>query len=559
LAWREELRSWFAAHPTALFALVSALWVLLLYRHALAAPFVYDDISHVQQNTALLSWRGVFGYWAHAVTFTSSFRGSGGSSYRPLYWLSLAVDRAIWGLNPAGFHFTNILLHWANGVLAFLLLRKLRVSLLVSAAATLLWLCLPINSEAVVWVAARAYLLMGCALLASLLAAQWYLRSGKMLGVGLFALATLVALLAHEEGILILPLMLLVAYVIDRAPRREWLVLCGAAGGAAVVYFLLRRAAVTPSGEGQASPWATGIAFLKYLRWMVLPVGMSVERSTDLPANRLSLAAMGAIALVLVLLAAIVWLRKRSPEVAAGLLWMTVALLPFCGVVFIYQGMAERFDYLASLGFALAAAAVAYREQGRWRDVALGCVVLWALWGVWRLEARVEEWRDPETLYEASLRATPRSAGMLVNLGDTYLQRGDAQQARRLYEQALAVDPSYVGAIINLGAAYQQLGDRAAAEREYERAIALAPSAEGAHADLGALYFADGRTDAALQQLIKATKLNPSDATAYYDLGAIYQNTGRREDAERMYEKVLALRPNDPDTLRNLARLKEKQ
>jgi tetratricopeptide (TPR) repeat protein len=286
---------------------------------------------------------------------------------------------------------------------------------------------------------------------------------------------------------------------------------------------------------------------------------MSVERSTDLPANRLSLAAIGAIALVLVLVAAIVWLRKRSPEVAAGLLWMTVALLPFCGFVFIYQGMAERFDYLASLGFALAAAAVAYREQGRWRDVALGCVVLWALWGVWRLEARVEEWRDPETLYEASLRATPRSAGMLVNLGDTYLQRGDAQQARRLYEQALAVDPSYVGAIINLGAAYQQLGDRAAAEREYERAIALAPSAEGAHADLGALYFADGRTDAALQQLIKATKLNPSDATAYYDLGAIYQNTGRREDAERMYEKVLALRPNDPDTLRNLARLKEKQ
>lgn len=574
---RPGLRSWCAAHPQLVFALLSALWVLLLYRNALRSPFVYDDISQVQQNTALLSWRGVLRYWLHAVPFTSTFLGSGGSYYRPLYWLSLGVDRSIWGLHAAGFHLTNLALHWLNGLLAFILWRRLRISLLISAAASLLWLCLPINSEVVIWTAARAYSLMACALLLALLCAQWYLRSRRAAALALYFIAGLCALLAHEEGILLLPLTLLLVYFTTAddhptglpkppPPRAAW-TLCVTAIAAAAVYLLLRHAAGGKSGSGPSSALAIGLAFLKYLAWVVLPIRMSVERSTDLPVSRVSLAAIGALLLVLLFLGGIVWLRKRSREAATGLLWMAVALLPFCGIVFIYQGMAERFDYLASLGLTLAVAALAYRERGRSKDLVrdlvsdlvLGCVVLWALWGIWRLEARVNDWRDPAELYQASLQATPRSVGMLVNLGDTWLQRGDPAAARDAYLQALAIRPDYVGAIINLGAAYQQTGDRAAAAREYQRAITLAPAEEGAYADLGALLFAEGKADEAIRQFSKAVALNPSDATAYYDLGAIYQNTGQRDQAIRMYQRVLALKPNDPETLANLARLEQKR
>ncbi|MGI8773081.1 MAG: tetratricopeptide repeat protein [Acidobacteriaceae bacterium] len=554
-------RGWCATHPRLLFGLLSAVWVLLLYRNALLSPFVYDDISQVQQNPALLSWAGVLRYWSHAVPFTSTFLGSGGSYYRPIYWLSLGVDRALWGIHAPGFHFTNLAVHWANGLLVFLLWRELRVSLLISAAASLLWLCLPINSEVVIWIAARAYSLMACALLLGLLCAEWYLRARKPLALACYFVAGLCALLAHEEGILLLPLTLLLPHFfptdhLERAPRRAFLPLCATGIGAAAVYFLLRHAAGGKSGPGSSSLLTIGLAFLKYLQWMVLPVRMSVERSTDLPVSRISFPAVGAILLVLLLLGVIVWLRYRSREAATGLLWMCLALLPFCGIVFIYQGMAERFDYVASLGFALAIAALAYRERGHWRDLVLGCVVLWALWGVWRLEARVDAWRDPATLYEASLKATPRSVGMLVNLGDIYLQRGDTGPAKDAYERALSLRPDYIGAMINLGAVYQQMGDRAAAAREYQRAISLAPAEEGAYANLGALLFAEGKADQAIQQFTKATELNPSDATAYYDLGAIYQNLGQRDQAIRMYQKVLALRPNDPETLANLARLR---
>ncbi len=551
-------RAWCEGHPRVLFALLSAVWVLLLYRQALLSPFVYDDISQVQQNTALLSWTGVLRYWSHAVPFSSTFLGSGGSYYRPLYWLSLGLDRALWGIRAAGFHLTNLVLHWVNGLLIFLLWRKLRISVLISAAASLLWLCLPINSEVVIWIAARAYSLTTCALLLGLLCAQWYLGSRRPVALACYFVAGLCALLAHEEGILLVPLTLLVGYCfsgLERAARRAWLSLSGTGIGAAAVYFLLRHAADGRSGPGASSPLVIGLAFLKYLQWMVLPLRMSVERSTDLPRSRISFSALGAMLIVLLLLGGIVWLRRRSREAAAGLLWMCLALLPFCGIVFIYQGMAERFDYVASLGFALAVAALAYRERGRWRDPVLGCVVLWALWGVWRLEARVDDWRDPATLYEASLKATPRSVGMLVNLGDTYLQRGDPEPARNAYQRALTLRPGYVGAMINLGAVYQQMGDRTAAAREYQRAIALAPAEEGAYANLGALLFAEGKPDQAIQQFTKAIALNPTDATAYYDLGAIYQNLGQRDQAIRMYQKVLALRPNDPETLANLARL----
>src|SRR5262249_9062048 len=50
-----------------------------------------------------------------------------GGHYQPLTWLSFAVDHALWGLNPTGYHLTNVALHAINTVLVFLLVRSLLV------------------------------------------------------------------------------------------------------------------------------------------------------------------------------------------------------------------------------------------------------------------------------------------------------------------------------------------------------------------------------------------------------------------------------------------------
>lgn len=552
------LSDWCLGHSGIIFATVGAIWVLALYWNALSAPFIYDDVDQIVRNPALVSLRlTLHRFLLSPVSFNSQLRGSGGVTYRPLYWISLAVDRRIWGLDASGFHFTNLLLHWANGVLAFLLLRRLRIAPWTAAIAVLVWLGLPINTEAVAWVSARGYLLCTFFVLLALFAGNLYLcrrRSGLLLAI--YFAASFAALLSHEEGVLVLPLTLLMAYATDRLSCRLAGCLAAASLLAGVIYAVLREAVKTASnGHAGAALWAVGLAFWRYMQWMVLPIHMSVERSTSMPANTASLETIAGWIVLAGLLAAIVMLRKRVPLVAIGLAWMVIALLPFCGFVFIYQGMAERFEYMAAAGLALAVASLVVEYTGAAKWFAVGCLVVWMMWGAWRVRARVLDWNDPVTLFESSLVATPESELLLYDLGDQYRDRGDLPAAVKNFKRALALKPEDEGTVLNLAVALQQLGDRQEAEAGFRRAIALKPEQSDAYNDLGVLLTSMGRIDEAIQCFQEAIKNNPKDATPYFDLGVLFQQRGQDEVALPFYRKALELKPGDPDTMHNVSKL----
>jgi protein O-mannosyl-transferase len=154
---RTSILRWCLAHETLTFLAIAIVWVLVLYRNAIGAPFVYDDLDQILNNPALADWHTfVHRFLLAPVAFTTDFRGTGGYSYRPVYWITLTLDRHLWQLNPVGFHLTNLFLHIANGVLGFRLLRRLNISLIVAASTSILWLALPIHTETVAWISGRA-------------------------------------------------------------------------------------------------------------------------------------------------------------------------------------------------------------------------------------------------------------------------------------------------------------------------------------------------------------------------------------------------------------------
>ena len=460
-SWSSILH-WCSSHQRLCFAAVSGMWVLLLYWNAIGAPFVYDDLDQIVNNPALGSWHASFvQFGLSPVSFTNNFRGVGGSTYRPIYWLSLFIDRQMWGAaGAAGFHFTNLCIHWANGFLFFLLLRRIRVSWLTAAVAALIWLGLPINSEAVAWVSGRAYLLCGLFLLLSLLAAQTYLRDGRRLALVGFIAGSLGALLSNEGGLLLLPLVFLLAYATDQMSRRLWVGLVSAAVGTGCFYLALKHYVGARGADGSPSLWAVGLSFWEYVGWMIAPVHMSVERSSSTPSNVISAATIAGWIGLIAFCVGIFLVRKRVPVVAVGLTWGCIALLPFCGVVFLYQGMAERFDYMASAGFALALGAVALDDAKRWRGVAVGVVIVWMAWGGWRLRSRVLDWGDSVRLYQSSLEATPNSPMLLYNLGTVFQQRGDRSGAIKAYSSALTMRPDDTRILINLAVVSGEAGDK---------------------------------------------------------------------------------------------------
>jgi protein O-mannosyl-transferase len=555
-----KFRRILSAHPVLCFAVVSAFWILLLYHRALTAPFAYDDLTIVQKNPALRSWSGTLRYFAVSASFSADFLGVSGSYYRPLTWLSFALDRRLWGLEAAGFHFTNLALTWLNAILAFVLLKRLGVSLALAMLAPLVWLGLPVNSEAVIWISARCYSLSVFFLLTTLLLARSYLIKNRLSVAIAYFCASLASLLSHETGLLIVPLTVLLAFAQNKlaSVSRRLLHLLLAGFGADAIYFLLKHLASRglPSSFS-LSLYSAATEFFQYLAWMLLPLGMSIERSTDTPPNTLTSSAVIAWIAFGALCGGLIVVQKKFPELAGGWCWMTLALLPFC-LIALYQGMGERYTYLASLGLAFAVVGTILRSKKRARSAAGLVAVAWVLWGAWCLEARAADWSNEAQLYRSSLETTPRSWVLLLNLGNAYLQNAQYDAAKEAYQRALTVNPKAVKAAINLAASLQMLGDLAGAEKEYQYALSLAPSQGDIYTNLGSVVFGEGKTAYAEQLLKRAVSLNAYDATAYFDLAVLYQRSGRYPQAAEMFEKTLALNPEYPDARRGLDQARAK-
>ncbi len=359
-----------------------------------------------------------------------------------------------------------------------------------------------------------------------------------------YFVAGLGALLSHEAGVLVLPLTALVVYARDRTLKRSQLPLAGAAISIAVMYSSMRYFAGAKLPISSPAFFSFGLSFFKYLEWMLFPVHMSVERSSDVPQNSLSFTAVGALFVIAALFLLIFGLRNRWPKLAAGLAWTSISLLPFCGLIFIYQGMAERYDYVASGGLAFAAGALVLRVRKPVRPVILSLVILWALWGVWRLDARVADWSDETSLYKASLNATPKSSVLFYNLGIASAEAGDPRSAINYYQRAIAINPEYVSAMLNLGNLYRAQARYSDAIALYRHAMALDPRSPDPWIDLGNAYAQEGSPEKAENAYETALRLKPDDTRAIINLGATLQQLGNLSAAKQQYERAISVDPN---------------
>lgn len=139
-------------HQTVLQCAALVVLGLVAFWQSVAFDFVnWDDIAYVQENELIQSWSpsGLWGIATETVT----------RNYAPLTIFSFLVDHTIWGMNPSGYHATNVLLHLVNGVLVFFLLRQLTGNLFVAWLTAALFLIHPVQIESVVWISSRKGLL----------------------------------------------------------------------------------------------------------------------------------------------------------------------------------------------------------------------------------------------------------------------------------------------------------------------------------------------------------------------------------------------------------------
>jgi tetratricopeptide (TPR) repeat protein len=273
---------------------------------------------------------------------------------------------------------------------------------------------------------------------------------------------------------------------------------------------------------------------------------------------------MAGAACVTACLAAALAVRPRAPAIACGTMILFVALLPAGNVLFPTGViMAERLLYLPSAGFCLAAAgAIAWlvRRTERFgpRGTLAACCAAAAILGTplaARSVVRTADWRDPLTLFSATVTTSPHSAMAWFGLGHARHMLGDDAGALEAYRKSLDIAPYRSGTHFNLGRLHERAGRIDAAIASYEAAIGLDPSYQQALNNLGILHQAAGRLEQAETYYRRAAGAGVPRSEPAYNLGTVLESRGKAEEAMQWYREAARIEPRHVMALNNLGRL----
>jgi hypothetical protein len=491
--------------------------------------FLWDDEQFIYKNEYVKS----FDFKSIITTSTTAGAGVASNYYRPLTTFTFALDHAVWGLRPFGFHLTNTVLHIGAGCVLYLLLRKLKFGN-ASWWLSALFLLHPLQSEAVTYVNSRgdslfaflSFLSVYCLVLAltqttkTLTITQPPFTLGFKTWLVSCAAFFILSILAKELAVATIGLQILTTLWLKpkKAPAFAAWGLISLNAVFSAVYLYLRSTILNfgdsfnfygTENEYTSSLLVRLLTFSKivwtYLGLMVFPYPLHMERDSEIISTLNSLWPWLTLGL-LASLAVIGWWEWRHRHrwlIWFGSLWFFGMLVPVSGAVPINGLLYEHWLYLPIVGFGIVIFGLIKLTNLQQILAKLhpqaSTLLLIGLLGVGCLLTLRQNylWRAPVPFYEYTLKYT-NSARLHNNLGMAYADAGQLQLAIREYEAALRLSNSYPEIYHNLGNLYRQIGQLDQAETAYKQALTLSPGFEPSLIDLINIYLSQTKFDQAL-------------------------------------------------------------
>jgi len=562
-----------------------AVLTALAYLRVLFCDFVYyDDPEYVFSNPFVqqgLTFESLRYAW---TTFDLG-------NWIPLTWMSLQLDATLFGIRPAAFHATNLVLHVINVVLLFGFLCRVtpRPMLWCAAVVAALFAVHPLHVESVAWVAERKDVLSMFFLLCTLWAYQAYARKPGFLSFLLVALWLTCGLLS-KPMLVTLPLLLL---LIDVWPLQRWssslpsavsadtLPAASLRKPAACWWLLVEKipllglALASGLMTLQAQRSASAIvelqtlslpgrlahaihAYFWYLWKTVFPFGLNIHylHSSHTPAA--TVIVLEGIALG----AFLVWVlssRRSRPWGFMGGCWFFIALLPVIGLVQVgLQAFADRYSYVPHLGLLILMVWQAQAVLTAWRaprpvagilsiSAIAACTVLTVL--------QIGYWKNSKTLFARAVQCDPQNWFAMGKLGNTYYREQDFDSAGRYWSEAILLNPQDSLAVLNLGLLrlqQQRLND---AQMLFEQALRLKPHSLQALYNLGVIFRLQREPEAARVKFQAVLKIEPGNLSALSQLAELDAESGRFEQALQTDLTILKLNPGIPQVHAHAARM----
>lgn len=552
-------------------SLALLLLTVLVYLPVRNNAFInFDDNHYITENPhakAGLSWDTA--KWA--------FSTYDAANWHPLTWLSHALDCELLGLNPAGHHFVNLLLHGFNAVLLFLILQSLTGFTWRSLMVAALFAVHPLNVESVAWAAERKTILSTLFFLLAIWAYGRYVRrpgTGRYLEVaGFFALA-----LTSKPQVITLPFVLLLLdywplgrtrFAVAAAPQSfngvqqrsfKWLLLeklplLGLSALSALITLLAQRSghAVRTVGEySLGSRIETAIvSYAAYVRDAFFPRHLApiYPHADGLLASWQVLLAAG----ILIALSAFAAVkRKRAPYLLVGWLWFLGTLVPMIGLIQVgEQSRADRYMYISLIGILVACvwgvAELFDRCEVSMALRASACAAIVAVLSIATFQ-QIGRWRDSETLWNYTMSVTNRNFMAEDNLAQELAHQGRTKEALVHFHNVLTLHDWQPSELIAFGMYEQRLGLDRDAILQYQRALSHTSDSETRSVEfsnIGSAYLDLKDLEQARQSFDQALESNAKNLPALIGAGIVAQKTGSFDLAIRDLSKAVSLQPTD--------------
>jgi len=593
----EMARRFFSSRRRAfIFALVLAAVTILAYRPAWNGSFLWDDDVYITKNELLTAPDGLRRIW---------FSLDSPSQYFPLVYTTFRVEHALWGLNPSGYHWVNLLLHVANALLVWAVLARLKVPGAWLAGA--IFALHPVQVESVAWITERKNVLMGFFFLLTLLAWIAFVdrrTKRRWLFYGLALILYLLALSAKTTACT-LPAALFLMLWLQKKPINwkrilqivPFLVL-GVAMGVLAMWWERYHQGTSRAVFTFLNPiervLVASRAIWFYLSKLIWPSNLTFiyPRWDIAPTHLLNFVWLFA---GIIVCAAIYFLRRyvgRSVEVAVA--FFVATLSPVLGFImlytFRYTFVADHYQYLACVGpIALASAGLlnladVFKDRRTLILSAALCVVAVLATLTWRQAAM---YGNIETLWRTTLARNPSCWMAHNNLGIVLFGKGQLDDAIAHYRTTLEMQPDFWDADYNLGNALLGKGqvdeaifycDKAVKMQphdpdaqvalantllqnrrideaivHYQRAVAIRPDYFLARYGLAHALLEEGKFDGAVEHSRAALLIQPNDADCHTVLAVALDEKGQSAEAIEHYQKALEISPQSVSALNNLA------
>jgi protein O-mannosyl-transferase len=531
----------------------------------------YDDNLYITENNYVKSE-------INPQNINWAFSAVVSGNWHPLTLLSHTLDWTLFGANASGHHLVSLLLHIGTVIFLFLFLNKTTNNIWPSAFAAAFFALHPLRVESVAWASERKDVLSMFFGIISLHAYAYYAEKTTISRYCLCLILFVLSLMS-KPMMITLPfvLMLLDYWPLERwqkvfnAPTKErfnsaskliWEkvpFICMTIASSIITLWAQNKdgsvaaEVVSPLTARAANAIVSYVAYLVKTFW---PTNLAVfyPYEFSLPLWKVVISTI----IVILIFSVIICYVKKLPFLFVGWLWYLGTLIPVIGLVQVgSQAMADRYHYLPSIGIAmiLAWGIPSLIKNKNIRKIILFpaslvfLIIMSAL--TW---TQCGYWKSDSTLFNHALRVTKNNYLAHSNLGASFFEKGNNNEALYHFNKAILIKPDYFYIYVNRGNTYYNLGQYQRVIEDYTKALSLKKDYADGYYTRGNVYYILGDYQKSIADYNNAIILKPDFAEAYNHRGTIYYNKlNQYQKSIEDYNNAIILKPDFDEAYENRA------